>query len=166
MPEKWEKVLYKKQKYPDNYVDASFLSDLRKNVNLYRYSWWEAFIKVCLVTHEICCTVFFVIIFIFMEENNLSVIRILGLLAILAFSCFLIIQITSAYQWTMKKSYFYEYFKSAVIFFIFGYMFSPVLKTLTQTISTDTIYAMVVLMMIVHLLFQDYGTDAAIVSGT
>lgn len=27
----WKKILYKEQDYPDNYVDKSFLDELRKN---------------------------------------------------------------------------------------------------------------------------------------
>lgn len=41
---------------------------------------------------------------------------------------------------------------------------SPILKTLTETISTDTICSMVLLMMSVHLIFYDYGVQCAIVS--
>ena len=41
---------------------------------------------------------------------------------------------------------------------------SPILRTLTETISTDTIYAMVTLMVLVHLSFNNYGVNAAIVS--
>lgn len=41
---------------------------------------------------------------------------------------------------------------------------SPILRTLTETVSTDTIYAMVTLMMLAHLSFYHYGINAAIVS--
>ncbi|KFV97238.1 Phosphatidylinositol N-acetylglucosaminyltransferase subunit C, partial [Fulmarus glacialis] len=41
-----------------------------------------------------------------------------------------------------------------------------VLKTLTESISTDTIYAMSALMLLGHLIFFDYGANAAIVSST
>lgn len=54
--------------------------------------------------------------------------------------------------------------KSAAIFLISGFAVSPILKTLTETISTDTIYAMVTIMMLIHLTFYDYGAKAAIVS--
>lgn len=54
--------------------------------------------------------------------------------------------------------------KTALIFLISGFAVSPILKTLTETISTDTIYAMVTIMMLVHLTFYDYGAKAAIVS--
>uniref|UniRef100_S4RBC6 Uncharacterized protein n=1 Tax=Petromyzon marinus TaxID=7757 RepID=S4RBC6_PETMA len=47
--------------------------------------------------------------------------------------------------------------KSATFFLGFSYGFSPILKTLTDTISTDTIYAMTTLMLLGHLLLFDYG---------
>ena len=45
-----------------------------------------------------------------------------------------------------------------------GFIVSPILKTLTETISTDTVYAMVTLMMAAHVMFFDYGIENAIVS--
>jgi phosphatidylinositol glycan class C protein len=39
---------------------------------------------------------------------------------------------------------------------------SPVMMTLTETISTDTIYAMTFFMLLANLLFHDYGTTAAV----
>ncbi|XP_010018456.1 PREDICTED: LOW QUALITY PROTEIN: phosphatidylinositol N-acetylglucosaminyltransferase subunit C, partial [Nestor notabilis] len=56
--------------------------------------------------------------------------------------------------------------KSTLVFTAFTYGFSPVLKTLTESISTDTIYAMSALMLLGHLIFFDYGANAAIVSST
>jgi hypothetical protein len=51
--------------------------------------------------------------------------------------------------------------KSVVIFLSAGYGFSPVLKTLTASISTDTIHATSCLMFLTHLVFHNYGMDAA-----
>ena len=56
--------------------------------------------------------------------------------------------------------------KTGIIFIISGFTVSPILKTLTETISTDTIYIMVTLMMIVHLIFFDYGVKVPIVSSS
>ncbi|XP_035216358.1 phosphatidylinositol N-acetylglucosaminyltransferase subunit C-like [Stegodyphus dumicola] len=166
MTSKWKKVLYEKQDVPDNYVDESFLSDLRKNVNLYKYTWGEAFTGVCAVTHEVSSTVLFVVAFIFLKDESCSIAVILVSVAMLIIISFIIHQITCELdnRWKFKNIPFSEYLKSCVIFFTFGYMFSPILKALTETISTDTIYAMVTLMMLTHVLFQDYGAEAAIVS--
>ncbi|RMX45830.1 hypothetical protein pdam_00015619 [Pocillopora damicornis] len=86
----WRKVLYEDQGVPDNYVDKSFLDEMRKNR--------MDDIRICVV---VLCSV---------------------------------------------------------------YVLSPVLKTLTDTISTDTIYAMTTFMLGMNLLLYDYGTHAAIVS--
>ena len=34
MKKPWKKILYEEQDYPDNYVDGSFLDELRKNGNI------------------------------------------------------------------------------------------------------------------------------------
>ncbi|KAH9397954.1 hypothetical protein TYRP_019327 [Tyrophagus putrescentiae] len=54
--------------------------------------------------------------------------------------------------------------RSSTIFLVTGFAMSPILRTLTETVSTDTIYAMVTLMMLAHLSFYHYGINAAIVS--
>lgn len=168
MAGKWKKVLYERQGVPDNYVDDSFLSHLRKNVNLYKYTWWEAFTGVCSVTHEVSCTVLFVITFIFLENEEYSILPIVGAVDVLIIISFIIHQLTCTIdnKWTLRDLKLKENIKSCVIFLAFGYIFSPILKNLTKTISTDTIYAMVTLMMLTHVLFQDYGADAAVVSSS
>lgn len=50
--------------------------------------------------------------------------------------------------------------KTAVIFAGFSYCLSPVLVSLTETIATDTIYAMTTVMLLANLLFHDYLRDA------
>ena len=50
--------------------------------------------------------------------------------------------------------------RTAVIFLTFGAGLSPILMTLTDTISTDTIYAMTAAMLLANLLFHDYGAGA------
>jgi len=47
-------------------------------------------------------------------------------------------------------------------FLIFGLGLSPILMTLTESISTDTIYAMTFFMLLANLLFHDYGINAAV----
>ncbi|GIY05520.1 phosphatidylinositol N-acetylglucosaminyltransferase subunit C [Caerostris extrusa] len=164
--EKWERVLFKKQNYPDNYVDASFLADLRKNVNLYKYTWWEAFTGISVVTHEISSTVLFVVTFFYMQDDLFSISTIVSSVGLLLLFCVFLQQWRRNDWWMFKISTLYEHAKSCIIFLTFGYMFSPILKTLTESVSTDTIYAMVFLMLIIHVLFQDYGADGALVSST
>jgi hypothetical protein len=46
---------------------------------------------------------------------------------------------------------------SLFLFFLIGT--SPILKTLTESISTDTIWTLAIFMFIFHLLCHDYGND-------
>ena len=52
--------------------------------------------------------------------------------------------------------------KTALVFAGFSYGLSPVLVSLTETISTDTIYAMTTMMLIGNLMFHHYGANAAL----
>ena len=47
--------------------------------------------------------------------------------------------------------------QSAAIFLSFTFGFSPVLKTLTESVSTDTVYAMSALMLLAHLVSFPYA---------
>lgn len=58
----------------------------------------------------------------------------------------------------------YDWCKSVIVCLLSGFIVSPVLKTLTETISTDTIFMMVSVMLLIHLATFDYGVDFAIVS--
>ncbi|CAN7948767.1 unnamed protein product [Ixodes pacificus] len=50
--------------------------------------------------------------------------------------------------------------RRAAIFVAFGFSLAPILKTLTETISTDTVYAMAAGMLLLHLVTHDYSEDA------
>ncbi|ETN66551.1 phosphatidylinositol glycan, class c [Anopheles darlingi] len=59
---------------------------------------------------------------------------------------------------------FIEDSKTAVAVLVFGFIFSPLLHTLTNSISTDTIFSMTFFVLVLHLVFFDYGISAALVS--
>ena len=50
------------------------------------------------------------------------------------------------------------------MFLVFGYGLSPLLATLTDSVSTDTVYALAAAAMALHLATHEYGTRAACVS--
>ena len=67
-------------------------------------------------------------------------------------------------QPTFVLSWYKAGFKQATIFVTFGLALSPVLYKLTDTISTDTIHTMTSLVLLIHLLFHDYGLRSSFVS--
>ncbi|RWS05688.1 mitochondrial import inner membrane translocase subunit TIM50-like protein, partial [Dinothrombium tinctorium] len=143
--------------YADNYVPSTFLKDLRKNVNIHYYSLKEIIINSVVITQEICSIVIFIVVFILLNGGNPSTaVFVCVFIAFVTFLLYIALMLQS------KHSNVFVELKNVIIFLFGGFTVSPVLKTLTETISADTIYAMVTLMMLIHLIFYDYGAKAAI----
>lgn len=163
----WRKVLYERQPFPDNYVDKSFLEELRKNIYVRRYSYWAVVFESVVVIHQLCSVCSFSVIWWYMDQDLLSPQKLCGVGLALTLLGYLIFDGVDkgAGRKDNGRTRWYD-LKSSLVFVAFTYGFSPVLKTLTESISTDTIYAMSVLMLIGHLVFFDYGANAAVVSNT
>lgn len=163
----WRKVLYKRQPYPDNYVDKSFLEELRKNIYVRRYSYWTVVVESVVVAHQLCSICSFAVIWWYMDQDLLSPQKLCGFGLAITLLGYLIFDAVDkgAGRKDIGRTRWAD-LKSSLVLMAFTYGFSPVLKTLTESISTDTIYAMSVLMLIGHLVFFDYGANAAVVSNT
>lgn len=162
--EPWEKVLYKNQKYPDNYTDKhTFLRDLKTNIDFKEVTCKEAFLGGNLLVQEICTVVGFALVYVYLFNEWIEPNMIFFSFNCLTFIGFLL------HKFNSKSAFFNtitDDLSTVLIYVVFGHLFSPVLYTLTDTISTDTIYTMTVVMLIVHLIFFDYGVSAAIVSNS
>lgn len=155
-------MLYEKGDYPDNYTDErTFLCDLRKNVEFKEISLLEAIRGASYLTQQLCTVVAFVMVYIYLYNEWID--------AQCLFYCSTVITVCgyivykTFYATEIKKNWGND-LRTALIFVVFGNLFAPVLHTLTDTISTDTIYTMTFLMMLIHLIFFDYGVSAAVVS--
>ncbi|KAM4642214.1 phosphatidylinositol N-acetylglucosaminyltransferase subunit C [Discoglossus pictus] len=163
----WRKVLYKHQPFPDNYVDESFLEELRKNIYVRRYRYWAVVFESGVVIQQLCSVCVFAVIWWYMDQGLLSpqVLCWVGLaFTLLGYLLFDAVDHGEGRRCSGRSRW--ADLKSALVFVAFTYGFSPILKTLTESISTDTIYAMTVLMLLGHLVFFDYGANAAVVSST
>jgi Phosphatidylinositol N-acetylglucosaminyltransferase. len=160
----WKKNVYENADYPDNYTDKTFLEELKKNVHITEISPLTAVLGAGLVTQEMCIVVFFVNVYVYLyygwiEPETVFVQS--SLVAAVGYLTYRILLTNKNYYDVMVKD-----LRTVLMFVVFGYVLSPILKTLTDTISTDTIYAMTTFMMIIHLVFFDYGVSAAIVSSS
>nr|CAD2178267.1 unnamed protein product [Meloidogyne enterolobii] len=153
---KWEKVLYKHQPFPDNYTDdALFLDQLRTNVNVVKYSIVESIRGGAIVMSQVDLVViylgkFFLCIF-FCGSKTILLINLIICLILLSlvtfYRCFYI---------NLKN-----HWQTLFTIFTFGYAFTPVIRTLTTTISTDTIWASAIILFFVSLFVHDYGMEFA-----
>ncbi|XP_003229561.1 phosphatidylinositol N-acetylglucosaminyltransferase subunit C [Anolis carolinensis] len=163
----WQKVLYKRQPFPDNYVDRSFLEKLRKNIHARKYQYWAVVFESGLVIQQLCSVCVFVVIWWYMDMGLLAPQWLFGAGLISSLIGYVIFDaVESGIGKSQSDQSQWADLKNAVVFLAFTYGFSPVLKTLTESISTDTIYAMSAVMLLGHLIFYDYGANAAIVSST
>ncbi|XP_030385966.1 phosphatidylinositol N-acetylglucosaminyltransferase subunit C [Scaptodrosophila lebanonensis] len=155
----WVKNLYSNREYPDNYTDASFLKDLRTNLHVRLYTYRVAAVGITVLNNQISCITGFLIIYYLMLNDSVSPTTIFVPTGVIT---------AFGYLWYRGKSLsmalLAEDSKTLVTVLLFGFIFSPMLHTLTQAISTDTIYTMTFFVLLGNLMFSDYGLDVAMVS--
>ncbi|XP_028394609.1 phosphatidylinositol N-acetylglucosaminyltransferase subunit C-like [Dendronephthya gigantea] len=159
--QQWKKILYEEQDYPDNYVDESFLDELRKNVYTRTYHFWNVSNAAGTVSQQVSSLCVFVMIFVYMKEELVSPSILFLASAVVTLISYFIYIMTC---WEQKTKNVKDDVKSLILFLSFSFGLSPILRTLTDSISTDTIYAMTVFMLGMNLLMHDYGASGAIVS--
>ncbi|XP_070531957.1 phosphatidylinositol N-acetylglucosaminyltransferase subunit C-like isoform X1 [Ptychodera flava] len=163
--QKWKKVLYDNQGKPDNYVDESFLDEMKKNVNTRTYELWNVIGESGLVSQQLSSICLFIVAFIYMDEGDLSpqfLFTISCCATVLGYIIYDVIDGGHGRQQCGRTRL--DDLKSVCLFLTAAVGLSPILKTLTDSISTDTIYAMTVFMFLGNLLFYDYRTTGAITS--
>ncbi|KAK6725616.1 hypothetical protein RB195_004121 [Necator americanus] len=159
---KWRKILYRRQPYPDNYSggDEQFLSELKKNLSAVKYTYWEAVFGVARLVFHLNLIVLLYITFEYVFANVLSA----DVLAIALISTSTALYVIYAFLITETSIDFLDHFYTVVVLFLFGYATTPAIRTLTDTISTDTIFALSFITALISCVFHDYGINAPIVS--
>lgn len=150
----WRKVLYERQPFPDNYVDQRFLEELRRNIRVHQYSYWAVVREAGLVSQQLSCVALFLTLWSYMEQGNVSPSTLLwnGLgCSVLGYALYEALGGASRRERNRCAD-----LQSAAVFMAFIFGFSPVLKTLTESVSTDTVYAMSAGMLMTHLVFFPY----------
>lgn len=155
----WRKNLYENEDYPDNYTDPTFLKDLRTNLHVQFYTLRDAVEGVTLLNNQISCITGFLIIFYTLYSESLSPTTIL-------WPSFLTTIIGYIYfrRKLLTVSMMVEDSKTLMAVLLFGYLFAPILHRLTDAVSTDTIFSMTFFVMLLNLIFCDYGLSVAMVS--
>lgn len=158
----WKKNLYENREYEDNYTDESFLKDLKKNYNQQQYTFRQCFYGVTNVSQEISCVTLFIVVFYYLQLNSVQPQKILFNSFALTGVGYMIYIGTDI----RKLSNVIEDSKTVGVVLLFGFIFSPLLHTLTDSISTDTIFSNTFVILFFHLLLHDYGIDGFLVSRT
>ncbi|KAL7706510.1 phosphatidylinositolN-acetylglucosaminyltransfe ra sesubunit c [Lotmaria passim] len=176
----WRKVLYEKQPFEDNYVDPlQFLEELSQNKDIKDYQYANVVSNTLAITQEISVVVLFCHAFIGVFTGSISTYALIGidvLSLLVALVCFVIYQChqdaqrelderptspttrgqppPSPSRWLLHSWVFGRQVLSLVTMLS---LLSPILSTLTVTYSDDTIVALSVLTMSLHVLLTDYS---------
>lgn len=153
---KWTRVLWKKQPFPDNYVGDSFLRVSKKRKEL---SLFEACYGALSVTQEICSCLGLVVLFFGISEGHLNSKNVLAVTAGVGVAGYLITRtkLTASVWFDLKVVCF------CVILIACA---SPIIKSLTGSVATDSINASTTFLLLLRLAVHDYGTEVAIVNPT
>ncbi|KAM8889103.1 phosphatidylinositol N-acetylglucosaminyltransferase subunit C [Synchiropus picturatus] len=154
----WRKVLWERQPFPDNYVDQRFLEELRRNEGLRQYRYWAVVKEAGFVGQQLSCVAIFITIWLYMEQGLLSPETLLWTSVICSMLGYGLYQIlTPESEAGSEPRTRLADLQSTAIFLSFTFGFSPILKTLTESVSTDTVYAMSAMMLLAHLVSFRYG---------
>ena len=153
----WKKVLYLDQGFPDNYVPESFLNDTKKNIFVRKYNYWSLVKNSVVLLQQICIVSLFILVWWIMSKPSVCSPKTVVLFSFFTSTC------GCALYYTIKPEPIKDYklidsnLKVLALIIGFCYYFSPLLRTLTHTISTDTVYAMTTFAIFFHLLFHNYN---------
>ncbi|KAM9385289.1 phosphatidylinositol N-acetylglucosaminyltransferase subunit C [Pholidichthys leucotaenia] len=154
----WRKVLWEHQPFPDNYVDQRFLEELRRNEGIRQYRYWAVVKEAGFVGQQLSCVAIFITLWIYMEQGLLSPETLLWTsltCGVLGYGLHQVLM-SHAEPCSEPRTYLAD-LQSTTIFLSFTFGFSPVLKTLTESVSTDTVYAMSAVMLLAHLVSFPYA---------
>ncbi|KAF7255732.1 hypothetical protein EG68_06629 [Paragonimus skrjabini miyazakii] len=155
----WEKVLYKDLGVPDNFVSPHFLSELRKNVYIRKYSLWSVIVDAGCIYQQLCCIVTFVTLYFYLLLDWASP-------SFIGFVLLLFLTVGYSFFWLLNRNCGRMigttfYIRTGLIIFAFDLFLAPVLHSLLATVSTDTIYALTVVFLLINWVSMDYITQSA-----
>lgn len=146
----WKKLLYLRQPYPDNYTDTSFLDQLKRNTTVAKYSYAKLFADFSLIAYYALLLLLVNVNFTAIYSGQWSAFQPTIILSLVAGAFFLAF---SAEQAQLPKLY--------VVLVVLLLVISPVLRSLTESTSLDSIWALSVILTLAAVLCHDYSLDVS-----
>lgn len=151
----WRKLLYIPQPYPDNYTDSSFLSQLRRNATVSRYSYLRLATDFSLVSLHLTELAMTHIVFLGLYSHGWDPHIPVSLSTMTSVFFYLFYTAKS----TAVRSPPHEAFKSAIVITLSFLTLSPVLKSLSESTSSDSIWSFSFWLVLLNTVATDYHFD-------
>ncbi|KAJ7514346.1 hypothetical protein O6H91_23G040200 [Diphasiastrum complanatum] len=152
---KWQKVVYggMQNGFADNYTDSSFLEAMVMNANVVKRDTWTTVRDSVVISQYLSAVAMVATVWTHSLKAPVDASFLLLLDALLLLLGFVIVLLTTDYI------SFASLYRSVlhIVFFVCGlYVMTPIFQTLTRSISSDSIWASTVCLLLVHLFFHDY----------
>jgi phosphatidylinositol N-acetylglucosaminyltransferase subunit C len=167
---KWSRKLYEKhdpRQFPDNYVDDSFLLHLQRNVNVPVYTLSQIIKDSGRITQQLSLILSFIACFLLILDSQLPVNMLLSLAnvtSVLAYTGWVLYMRNEiSLEHSKDRERFLrwkgrETIIEGLIFTVLLMALSPILKTLTEDTSSDTIWALSSLLFLLSFVSHDYSS--------
>jgi len=168
MSTKWTKKLYLKTDYPDNYTDTQSFLELKKtNVNAKFYTYWSTVYHSGKIMHQISSVVIFALVYVYLRLELINIHDLMlcyvvptCLVGYLAKLIVMLDEFQHNFTKNSLKIKIKNDFMNLIKFLFFTYGLSPILNSLTETISSDTIFAMSTFMLALNLITHNYDDSS------
>ncbi|KAL9247408.1 hypothetical protein vseg_020843 [Gypsophila vaccaria] len=152
---KWRKVAYGGMQpgYDDNHTDESFLEEMVTNANVVKRDMFKVILDSVSISQYICVVALVVLVWSYTLESTISYNTLVLLDVVLLGSGFLVLLLTTK-MFTVRL---FARYVLNIVYFITGlYVLSPIYHTLTRSISSDSIWALTAILVLLHLFLHDY----------
>ncbi|PKA51471.1 hypothetical protein AXF42_Ash002836 [Apostasia shenzhenica] len=153
---KWRKVAYGGMQpgYDDNYTDDSFLQDMVTNANVVKRDLFKVMQDSVSISLYLCIIALAVIIWTQTLHSVIDEASLLSLDAGLLVLGFLLILLTTG---RLSLQLLLHYLLK-ISYFISGlFILAPIYHTVTRSMSSDSIWALSISLVLIHLFFHDYS---------
>uniref|UniRef100_A0A453P450 Phosphatidylinositol N-acetylglucosaminyltransferase subunit C n=1 Tax=Aegilops tauschii subsp. strangulata TaxID=200361 RepID=A0A453P450_AEGTS len=153
---KWRKVAYGGMQpgYDDNYTDDSFLEEMVMNANVVKRDFLRVMVDSVSISQYLCIVA--LVVSTWTHTLNLAIDEITLLkfdIGLLLVGFLVLLLTTSPFSLNLLLKYVLN-----ISFFTSGlYVLAPICHTLTRSISSDSIWALAVFLLLVHLFLHDYS---------
>lgn len=160
-----------KEEFLKNSEDAEFFAALKLNPNPVNYDPMEVAVKSSRVAMQLSASIVFAILYYHISQQQVEPFPVFLLTLITSLIGYVTFYLkyggaSSLFNQVYKIVLFppREHVKIAVVYLVFSYLLAPTLRTLTDTVSTDTIHVTAFLMLSLHLITNGYGLKGFMVS--
>ncbi|CEG44691.1 phosphatidylinositol n-acetylglucosaminyltransferase subunit [Plasmopara halstedii] len=152
MTHQWKKILYAPQPHEDNYVDKTFLEQLRTNAHVQEHDYGGMVRSAAAIIQQISAILIFYSMFEFVRQDFVSTVF-LGVIDVtLAVTGFAVLRTHLEVPLCT-----WDTINACLLFCATLSLLSPVLRTLTKSYADDTIWVLATFLGMLHLLTHDYN---------